>query len=462
MKKLLVILFALGLVFSFTAPVMATDVSFDGSFRVRGWYDSNSALQDSDAANQEMPSAYYDQRFRLQTVFQVVEGLSVTARFDAMDGVWGSTGMTSTTADDNIEFDMAYMTFVTGIGQFKAGYMSDGVWGTGFGDYEEFVGKIQWAVPIGDNLVFILNTVKYSEGDINSRAKTTAGTNVEDQDDDKYRAAVIYHNDTMQAGLLYNYYRYENYIPRLAVSDTITAIAYSTSSFSDITAHALVPYVKLTLGDLYIESELTWMDGTINSRAAGTNDVDIEGLSFYVKGQYNMGPVYLGALFAYVQGDDPDTAATETIENGLGLVNSGSDWDPMLILFNDTCPTTLGQYGSPSTATASSGSKAMTDADMDNGYIYQVFAGATFDKLSMKATLSYAEAHEDKLYGATKYLNKDYGTEFDITASYKLYDNLTYTVGAGYLWAGDYYKGTLDTNKVGDTYLLMNKLQVNF
>ena len=48
MKKLLVILFALGLVFSFTAPVMATDVSFDGSFRVRGFYDSNPTLKDSD------------------------------------------------------------------------------------------------------------------------------------------------------------------------------------------------------------------------------------------------------------------------------------------------------------------------------------------------------------------------------------------------------------------------------
>ena len=76
MKKLLVILFALGLVFSFTAPVMATDVSFDGTYRIRGFYDSNSALTKGDAAVKEKtPSAYYDQRFRLNTVFQVAEGL---------------------------------------------------------------------------------------------------------------------------------------------------------------------------------------------------------------------------------------------------------------------------------------------------------------------------------------------------------------------------------------------------
>ena len=108
----------------------------------------------------------------------------------------------------------------------------------------------------------------------------------------------------------------------------------------------------------------------------------------------------------------------------------------------------------------------MTGTAMDNGFIYQVFAGAAFDKLSLKATLSIAEAHEDT-YGiagteSTKYVSKDYGTEFDVTASYKIYDNLTYTVGAGYLWAGDYYKGSVSTNKVGDTYLLMNKLQVTF
>ena len=108
----------------------------------------------------------------------------------------------------------------------------------------------------------------------------------------------------------------------------------------------------------------------------------------------------------------------------------------------------------------------MTGTAMDNGFIYQVFAGAAFDKLSLKATLSIAEAHEDT-YGTSANLEadkyaKDYGTEFDVTASYKIYDNLTYTVGAGYLWAGDYYKGSVSTNKVGDTYLLMNKLQVTF
>ena len=455
MKKLLVILFALGLVFSFTAPVMATDVSFDGSFRVRGWYDSNSALVENSTS-----SAYYDQRFRLGTTFQVAEGLKVVVRADALDGIWGDdlrspaantgTGVISTVTgladtgtgainhDANIQFDKAYVSFVTGVGLFNAGFDSWGVWGTGFGNEETFVGQIGYKVPIGDNMVFALKACKVTEGD--------RGNTFSDLDDDKYVALVAYFNDTMQAGLLYGYYRFESFL---------RATPYFPI-YKDATAHAVIPYFKLTLGDLYIESEVSWVaDGAFNSQTPGVPDIDLEGLAFYLKGQYNMGSMYLGALFAYVQGDDPTTANTS--ENAAGIINSGPDWDPMLILFNDNCPTTLGSNG-VGTALA----PAMTGTSMNNGSIYQVFAGTTIDKLSLKASLSMAKADEKGVDAAGLYADKDYGTEFDLEASYKIYDNLTYSAGFGYLWAGDYYKGANVAAKIDDTYLLMNKLQVVF
>ena len=473
MKKLLVILFALGLVFSFTAPVMATDVSFDGTYRVRGFYDSNSALTKDAAAHATTPKAYYDQRFRLNTVFQVAEGLKVVVRFDALEGTWGTSALRNpsvaagnTTSRDailgttpassqsqaNLQFDKAYVSFVTGIGLFEAGYNSWGVWGTGFGDEESFVGQIGYKVPVGDNLVFLLKTAKVVEGDTN--------TSYADYDDDKYVAAAVYFNDTVQAGFLYTYYRYENF-----AHTNVASYLLSTppgTYFDTVNMSAVNPYVKLTLGDLYIESELLWVDGKAKNTTG--SDVDLEGLTFYLMGKYNLGPIYLGALFAYVQGDDPTTNNNVKLENALSLANSGADWDPCLILFSDTCTTSLGQNGAASIYDTSN--TCMTGTSMTNGFLYQVFAGAAFDKLSMKASLTFAEAHEDTYYTAntpaSKYLSKDYGTEFDITASYKLYDNLTYTVGAGYLWAGDYYKGSSEANEIDDTYLLMNKLQVTF
>ncbi|MBU3901710.1 alginate export family protein, partial [Patescibacteria group bacterium] len=62
----------------------------------------------------------------------------------------------------------------------------------------------------------------------------------------------------------------------------------------------------------------------------------------------------------------------------------------------------------------------------------------------------------------TGYVSKDYGYEIDATATYKIYDNLSYMVGLGYFMTGDYFKGTNSSNKVGNDYLLLNKLTLNF
>ena len=421
MKKLLVILFALGLVFSFTAPVMATDVSFTGEYRIRGWYDSNSQLLKNDAVS----SAFYDQRFRLQGVFQVAEGLSVTVRGDAMEGTWGDGGRLAPDprSPGNIMFDYAYATFMTGIGQVKAGYMADGAWGTTFGDSWATVGTIQFQTKLGEDIAFLLKTTKVTEGD--------KGFVESDRDDDGYVAALVYLGEGINGGLLYKYYR---------LSNMAAGLGYNSGA-----AHALIPYVNATFGDLYVEAELAWADGEAKDHAFAplVKNTDLEGLAYYMMAKYNLGSAYVGGLFAYVQGDDPTTPWTS--ENARGMINSGTDWDPMLILFNDNYPTTVGT--GPATGMA-----------MDNGSIYQVFAGTAIDKLSLKASLAMAKADEPLFAGQ----DDSYGTELDVTAAYRIYDNLTYTVGFGYLWAGDYYKGTSALNKIDNTYLSMNRLQVNF
>ncbi|MEA3486668.1 MAG: hypothetical protein U9R20_03335 [Thermodesulfobacteriota bacterium] len=413
MKKLLVILFALGLVFSFSAPVMATDISTSGSFRVRGYLDSNSALM----PDENTDNAYYDQRLRVKTVFKVADGLQVVARFDALDGIWGRPDLMrsdATTSQDNLQFDMAYMQFTTAIGRIQAGWMSDGVWGTGFGDCEVFTGKITFLSKV-DNVYLYLNTTKRSEGD--------RGNQFSDHDNDGYVAAAWYNDGGINAGLLYKYWRGAD-----SAVDNLT------------TMNILIPYFKATFGDIYAEGEIIWIGGEIEN-AAGANVVDLEGLAAYFKVKMNLGPAYIGGLMVYAQGNDPADPTTQG-----GMANSGCDWNPCLILFNDTCVPPVGRFAG-----------ATTGNNINNGYIYQVFGGMSMDKLSVKASLSHAIADE-----AQGYVDDVYGTEFDLEAAYKIYDNLTYSVGFGYLWAGDWYKGTNAANRIDDTYLLMNKLQVNF
>ena len=85
--------------------------------------------------------------------------------------------------------------------------------------------------------------------------------------------------------------------------------------------------------------------------------------------------------------------------------------------------------------------------------------------LNIMASLSYAQADIKPWATAgnstTVYLNNSYGYEIDVTGTYKITNNLSYMLGVGYWFVGDYFKGTT-TNSVKDDYLLINKLTLTF
>ncbi len=73
-----------------------------------------------------------------------------------------------------------------------------------------------------------------------------------------------------------------------------------------------------------------------------------------------------------------------------------------------------------------------------------------------------SDAQADRDATATGWQSKDYGKELDVTATYKIYDNLSYMVGFGYLWAGDFWKGTSPSAEVDNDYLITHKLTLSF
>jgi hypothetical protein len=81
-------------------------------------------------------------------------------------------------------------------------------------------------------------------------------------------------------------------------------------------------------------------------------------------------------------------------------------------------------------------------------------------KLDVRA--AYAIAAADKDGASANWQSKTYGSELDITATYKIYDNLSYMVGFGYLWAGNYFKGTNAGATIDNDYLLTHKLTLTF
>jgi predicted porin len=94
--------------------------------------------------------------------------------------------------------------------------------------------------------------------------------------------------------------------------------------------------------------------------------------------------------------------------------------------------------------------------------LYNIFGDyKVTPKFSVGGALTYAQ--RDKTAAG---VDKKMGTELDFTATYKIYDNLSYMVGAGYLFAGDWYKSVAPamapTAEVENDYILMNKLTLTF
>ncbi len=407
MKRFLVVLFALGLIVAFSAPAAATDVKFSGSYYVVGYHDDNHDLTTTGASSQ-----FYAQRLRVQTVFKVAEGLTLTTRFDAMENVWGVTK--NMASDDNISWERAYVTFKTGVGNFYAGYMQGGTWGTVFADSAVSVPRIKY-VTVLDNLILLALLEKGIEGDI--------GTLTTDSDYDKYALAFILKFQGGQFGVL-NFY-----------------LPYKAVETMDMWNNYLAPFVKLQMGPVYLEAEASVFFGK-TEYDSGAPTVDRKGYNAYVMANVDLGQFYVGGQAAYVSGNDPATP-----ENEAGFVG-GEDWDPCLILWNDNITKWMGPMGTAAT----------TNDSMTNALLFQGFAGLKpTDKLNIRASYTMASADEK---GAN--IDDDYGTEFDVTATYKIYDNLSYMVGFGYLWTGDWFKGTSAANQIDDNYLVVNKLTLKF
>lgn len=484
MRKLLIGIFALGLVIAFAAPASALDIKVSGEYKVEGWMIDNQRL-DSAGTNDE----FYTQRLRVATTFAVSPRLMVNTRFDVMEGVWGGhktvygeNGYShygyhhgyeegSTTAfnrdmDTNIQFDLVNMRFITKCGIFDVGYQTDGLFGTTFGDTEYDVPKISWIYPRG-KFTSIFQIKKYTEGDWSGLDRRDVpsplyGSNLRsDADEDRYMWIGMYTEKNWQAGLLLQYHR--------AAQESMGMSAFAGTGLEGYFANKknlflVTPYFKGTFGNLYLEGQIYWFaDGELewqdNSALAIGNrtaydpgwagDLDMEGFTAYVMGKYNIGAGYAGALFAYAQGDDPYEKDTLG-----GLLNGGEEWNPMLILWNKDLVKWGGRMGGVKDYT--------TGKAMENAFLVQVFGGYKVnEKLDLFGAFAWAQADE-----TLNYVDDEIGYELDVKATYKIFDNLDYEVAFGYFWAGDWYKGKVSPGTTGydidDNYLLFHKLSLKF
>ncbi|MCX5844815.1 MAG: hypothetical protein NTW12_00400 [Deltaproteobacteria bacterium] len=440
MRKFWIVLLSLALIMAFTFPAAAADAKFSGSFWVQGTYDNNRKLADPTYGS--VSSIY--QRARIGTTFQVAEGLSFTTRFDALEKTWGAAAGYSATPDvtsENIKFENAFVTFKTVVGQFDIGYQTQSRFGTAFGDSGEIDngGRIKYTLATGP-MVFLalLDKVEGQKGSVANQYGTPGYAS--EHDYEKYSVAGMYNFTGGSAGLLIQYL-----LGSATADNTAVGVGYKTK------AYAFVPYMKGKFGPVYVEAELGYIMGKTKAfmnegTTAATQDVDADAWRGYIMANVDLAPAYVGAQAFYASGDDPTTA-----DKNEGVLTTGSDYSPCLILMNYD----LGKwYGAV-------GNYVTVGNNRNNILGGQLFAGIKpIPKLDVKFSVTAAKLNENLT--TTELVSKNLGYEADLTASYKIYDNLEYMIGFGYLWAGDAFKGTVSTNTVENDYIVTHKLSLVF
>jgi hypothetical protein len=388
--------------------------------------------------------SFADQRLRLFWRLRIVDGVSFTTRSDWLETVWGqneelvaSTGRAADFFQQSVGVDQTYVTFKTGIGQFSVGYKSGTPygWGTNFMDSTGTGPGVVWSYDLGPTTILAGWTADDTADFTNARVDLTGA----DEDNDYYDLGVKTKFKGGDAGLLLTYFR--------------QAAGRPGANGVLIRNFNIQPYVRTKLGPVNLEAEAYWMGGEADFENPATQDQDITGRGLYVGARFDMGPAYVGGRFIYSSGDDPTT--NDELE---GSVNSQFGYGRDKSMFGDFNSFLFNNWTMKYIRARGAATSPGTTAFLDNLWEFQVNGGmAITKKFDVMARLSYLKADE-----VPAGVDKDYGYELDVKATYKIYDALSYNVGGAYLWTGDYYKGTTANFNIKDVYMLYHWIELSF
>ncbi|HRT27967.1 MAG TPA: hypothetical protein P5573_07620, partial [Syntrophales bacterium] len=161
MKRISIILLAVGLVAALSVPVFALDVKVTGRAEMTGYWESNRAMVDNNEASQR----YFTTFIRIEPIFKVAEGLQLVTRFEGLERVagldrigyeqwhktasaiggtpWASMMDRNSENEQNFAMKRAYIDANILGGRWWVGYQQGGNFGTDFLDYYEDVLRVK-------------------------------------------------------------------------------------------------------------------------------------------------------------------------------------------------------------------------------------------------------------------------------------------------------------------------------
>jgi len=184
---------------------------------------------------------------------------------------------------------------------------------------------------------------------------------------------------------------------------------------------------------------------------------------------YDLDIAKVGAEFAFFSG----ASADDLNKNTKSKVFHSSYWYAPFVIFGELPigPELLGPDGD-STKAGIGGSHH----ELANCYYFKVYATASpIENLEVTGAIGYIQADEaraivDSVTG--KYVDTgadNMGWEFDLIGTYKITDNLSYSVVGAYFTAGDYFDkynassgNVVREQESDDAYVLLHQIQINF
>jgi hypothetical protein len=512
-------------------PAMALEVEVSGHYFVQSYNNSNETLSETDATND-----FGTMELKVTPVFKVNDNITVTTQFTALqDHVWGDDTNPKTSTftwplpggteeidkSNNFDWKAAYMTIKSPIGGFIIGRYIDTPWGLGFGDStgsHDTAGsnsfhkdRIMWVIPTGD---FISGAV-YQRNEENDK-----GIAVSDQDFTKAYVFSAYKKENWSTGLLFANYTHKNYLSSKNLAYAATTAGYASlgaavpyaqptgipgvttevftgptlgtgswagdsnayyNSRGELNLWVLDPYFKGQFGPLGIEAEVLYGWGDVDQNGAGTDDIDAEGLGYFLDLSWDFGVVKLWGGTTYVQGDSnylDDTASplgyfepsinhergflmtsdTSKLERTLGGQVTTSPWNGLGFNMGN-------ESGGPGTVTGTAGYQSFyVGADwqiIENLKLSGFFTTLKADDAPYTNPLGLLDQATLQPIPNLQW-DDDVGEEYDITLTWNVMANLTFKGVIAYLDAGDFWKQGDPNRKIENNTTIYTQLKVDF
>jgi hypothetical protein len=422
MKKFLTIMLASMIIFAMTAPAMAMHFDMSGKFRVRNWVLGNYINGDSS-------SEFTDQRLRLSGNWGISENVALKFRADVLEGLWGSTTgafgpdpgidpatgaalepeFFTTTNKAQIAFDQVYaVVALPGTGVTATVGRQPVNWGTGMAAASDNRDRLKliYKGPVTLGLLYDKFQENYLANSMDDAI----------QDNQGLGAVALGNVGGFKTGLLF-YHLSNKAVPGSDTQQNLVDVFF--------TGQAGAVSVKADVGYIFGETD------------AGGVTTDRSGLAAYLGLGFNAGMANLGLEVAYARGDDPNTA-----DENEGVFNHDyhGPFHSIILYHNFDYSGFAGTVGGGA------------DRGVNNALAVKASVTAKpSEKLSLTGAVVWAQ-RDEVMAG----MDDDLGVELDAIAVYNIYDNVAYTLGVGYLMAGDAF-GDID-----DPWGMLNRIQVNF